>query len=116
MLFPSWQVRSDVINYCAAVATTPEPEDNDPRHELQKIESALERERMIDERLDPYSARYFPQQTRQETLINVLRNERGVERIIRSRTWALLGERCGLTELTSDQALDAWRNRQQPQA
>ncbi|GMG12192.1 unnamed protein product [Aspergillus oryzae] len=51
VLFPSWQTRSDVLNYCAGVATSPDPDD--PDLVLRQTESARDRERVVDERLDP---------------------------------------------------------------
>ncbi|KAK3051630.1 hypothetical protein LTR09_007285 [Extremus antarcticus] len=110
VLFPSWQVRSDTLNYCAGVATSPDPED--PDHVLREVEDVRARERVIDERLDPYSGRYFPRDTRTEALATLIRNERMVENIIRSRTWGLVGERCDGNGLGAEQALDAWRTKQ----
>ncbi|CAK1356283.1 hypothetical protein CB0940_00095 [Cercospora beticola] len=109
VLLPSWQSRSDVLNYCAGVATSPDP--NDPDHILRETEDARARERIIDERLDPYSARYFPQNTRTESLASLIRNERMVENIIRARTWGLVGERCDNETTDADKALNAWRRR-----
>ncbi|KAK3708872.1 hypothetical protein LTR37_011202 [Vermiconidia calcicola] len=111
VLFPSWQSRSDVLSYCAGVATSPDPED--PDHVLRQVEDVRARERVVDERLDPYSARYFPRDTRTEALAGLLRNERMVETIIRSRTWGLVGERCDNEGVEADVALDAWRKRQE---
>ncbi|EEQ90469.2 hypothetical protein RJZ56_006823 [Blastomyces dermatitidis] len=110
VLFPSWQNRSDVLNYCAGVATSPDP--HDPDLLLRLGESAKDRERVVDERLDPYSARFFPRESRTESLAMLLRNERGVERIIRSRTWGLVTERCGGGSVTWEDALDLWREEQ----
>ncbi|KAF2094800.1 caffeine-induced death protein 2 [Rhizodiscina lignyota] len=93
VLFPSWQVRSDVLTYCTSVATSPDPEDPDSL--LREVESARARERIVNERLDPYSGRYFPREARTESLAGLLRNEQGVEKIIRARTWGLVRERCG---------------------
>ncbi|KAL4910635.1 hypothetical protein BDW74DRAFT_1013 [Aspergillus multicolor] len=93
VLFPSWQTRSDVLTYCAGVATSPDPEDPDLL--LRQTESARDRERVVDERLDPYSARFFPREARTESLANLVRNQRSVEEIIRARTWGLVLERCG---------------------
>ncbi|KAK4547335.1 hypothetical protein LTR36_000991 [Oleoguttula mirabilis] len=107
VLFPSWQSRSDVLSYCAAVATSPDPDD--PDHVIRETEDLKARERIIDERLDPYSARYFPREARTEALAGLMRNERMVENIIRSRTWGLVGERCENGELDYEGALDAWR-------
>lgn len=111
VLFQSWQTRSDVLNYCAGVATSPDPED--PDLVLRQVESARDRERVVNERLDPYSARYFPREARTESLANVVRNERVVESIIRSRTWALVGERCGDVGMGWEDALNRWRTEQE---
>ncbi|THC98965.1 hypothetical protein EYZ11_001602 [Aspergillus tanneri] len=54
-LFPAWQTRSDVINYCAGVATSPDPDD--PDLILRETESARDRERVVDERLDPVASK-----------------------------------------------------------
>ncbi|KAL1988233.1 hypothetical protein VTN96DRAFT_208 [Rasamsonia emersonii] len=109
VLFPSWQTRSDVLNYCAGVATSPDPED--PDLILRQVESARERERVVDERLDPYSARFFPREPRTESLANLIRNERTIEQIIRSRTWGLVAERCDDSG-DWEHAFNRWRERQ----
>ena len=105
VLFQSWQTRSDVLNYCAGVALDP----NDPDLALKQVESAKEREREVDERLDPYSGRFFPREARTEMLANLIRNERSVEGIIRSRTWGLVSERCGESGTMWEEALNKWR-------
>ncbi|KAG8533287.1 uncharacterized protein KY384_002070 [Bacidia gigantensis] len=105
VLFQSWQTRSNVLNYCAGVALNPE----DPDLVLKEAESAKERERIVDERLDPYSGRFFPREARTETLASTLRNERAVESIIRARTWGLVAERCGSTGEDWEEALNRWR-------
>ncbi|KAK2804179.1 hypothetical protein FQN50_006721 [Emmonsiellopsis sp. PD_5] len=110
VLFPSWQTRSDVLNYCAGVATSPDPDDPDLL--LRQGESIKDRERVVDERLDPYSARFFPREPRTESLAMLLRNERGVEQIIRSRTWGLVTERCGGPIEGWEDALNRWREGQ----
>lgn len=111
MLFPAWQLRSDVLAFCAGVATSPDP--SDPDSLLREVEDLRARERVVDERLDPYSGRYFPKAARTEALASLLRNERAVENIIRSRTWSLVGERCGMTSQTFEEALDDWRRRKE---
>lgn len=108
VLFPSWQTRSDVLNYCAGVATSPDPED--PDLILRETESARDRERVVNERLDPYSARFFPREARTESLANLVRNQRTVEEIIRARTWGLVTERCGGSSTSWEDALDSWRH------
>ena len=105
VLFPSWQNRSDVLNYCAGVALNPE----DPDLTLREVESAKESERIVDERLDPYSGRFFPREARTESLANTIRNERSVEGIVRSRSWDLVAERCGNSGERWDEALKRWR-------
>lgn len=95
------------MNYCAGVATS--PDQDDPDHVIRQTEDMKARERIIDERLDPYSSRYFPQDTRTETLAGLIRNERMVEVIIRSRTWSMVGERCENEIQDFQKALDAWR-------
>jgi len=101
-------VRTDVLNYCAVVATSPDPDD--PDAVLRQIETASARDRVVDERLDPYSGRYFPREARTESLANLIRNERSVESIIRSRTWALIGERCGNHGESFEAAFEKWRD------
>ena len=110
VLFPSWAVRSDILDYCAGVATSPDPDD--PDSVLRQIEDSKARERVVNERLDPYSGRYFPREARTESLALLMRNERAVEKIIRSRTWGLVAERCGSENVDAEQAFDAWRKRQ----
>ena len=107
MLFPSWQTRSDVLNYCATVAASPDPDD--PDSVLREAESTRDRGRIVDERFDPYSARVFPRESRTEVLAMTIRNERGVERIVRERTWTIVTERCGLQTEQWEQALHRWR-------
>ncbi|RHZ68566.1 MIX23 family protein [Aspergillus thermomutatus] len=111
VLFQSWQTRSDVLNFCAGVATSPDPDD--PDLILRQAESAKEREKIVDERLDPYSARYFPKELRTESLANLVRNQRTVEEIIRARTWSLVTERCNDSASTWEEALNSWRQRKQ---
>jgi hypothetical protein len=108
VLFPSWQARSDVLSYCAYVATSPDPDD--PEVSLRAAETARNRERVVDERLDPYSGRYFPREPRTERLAALLRQERGVENIVRSRTWGVVRERCGDQIVEPEHALNAWRD------
>ena len=109
VLFPSWQSRSDILSYCAGVALDP----SDPDLLLKQVESAKERERVVDERLDPYSGRFFPREARTEMLANLIRNEKSVESIVRSRTWGLVSERCGNEGKTWEEALNQWRSKKE---
>ncbi|KAI0171930.1 putative caffeine-induced death protein Cid2 [Hypoxylon sp. FL1284] len=114
VLLPSWQARSDVLTYCAYVATSPDPDD--PEVGLRAAETERNRERVVDERLDPYSARYFPREPRTESLANLLRQERSVESIVRSRTWGLVRERCGDNFQSAEEALNKWRGERESKA
>ncbi|KAG9574716.1 hypothetical protein KCU77_g16201, partial [Aureobasidium melanogenum] len=107
VLFPSWQARSDVLAYCGGVATSPDPDD--PDHILREVEDAKARERVVNERLDPYSGRYFPREVRTEALAALVRSELMVESIVRSRTWGMVRERCSDDEYDGEKALDKWR-------
>ncbi|KAF2639834.1 caffeine-induced death protein-like protein Cid2 [Massarina eburnea CBS 473.64] len=113
VLFPSWAVRSDVLDYCASVATSPDPDD--PDSIVRQIEDEKVRERVVDERLDPYSGSYFPREARTESLAMLMRNERAVEKIIRFRTWSAIGERCA-NSYSAEQAFDTWRREQSKKA
>ncbi|KAK4198348.1 caffeine-induced death protein 2 [Triangularia verruculosa] len=107
VLFPSWQSRSDVLSYCTLVATSPDPDD--PEAALREAEKEKDQERVVDERLDPYSGRFFPREARTEQLAIILRQEMGVENIVRARTWGIVKERCGDAENSWEDALARWR-------
>ena len=89
------------------MATSPDPDD--PEVSLREAETERNRESVVDERLDPYSARYFPREPRTEQLAMLLRQERGVEAIVRSRTWGLVRERCDDDAQDAEEALNRWR-------
>lgn len=107
VLFPSWQARSDVLSYCALVATSPDPAD--PEAAVRAAERERDRERVVDERLDPYSARVVPREPRTARLALLVRQEQGVENIVRARTWGVVRERCGDAVEDWQAALAAWR-------
>ncbi|KAI0872201.1 caffeine-induced death protein 2 [Hypoxylon argillaceum] len=112
VLFPSWQARSDVLTYCAYVATSSDPDD--PEIALRAVETERNHERVVDERLDPYSGRYFPREPRTEKLALLLRQERSVEKIVRSRTWGLVQERCANGSFQdADEAFNRWQQRRE---
>lgn len=112
VLFPSWQARSDVLSYCAIVATSPDPDDPDTA--VREAELEKDRERVVDERLDPYSARFFPKEPRTTQLAMLIRQEQGVEAIVRTRTWGLVKERCGDPLDDWQAALAKWRRDKAP--
>lgn len=108
VLFPSWEARAEVINYCGIIATSPDPDDPDAA--LREVEHQRDRERIVDERLDPYSGRFFPREARTEMLASLLRQERGVENIVRARTWEMVQQRCGGSGEKWEDALARWRD------
>jgi hypothetical protein len=79
----------------------------------REVESATARERIIDARLDPYGSRYLPREARTEALAGLIRSERMVEEIVRSRTWGLVSERCFGGEAKWQDALDDWKRRRE---
>jgi hypothetical protein len=106
VLFPSWAAREKVLDYCAEVASKADPDD--PDAVFRAAENLRAKERVVDERLDPYSARFFPRESRSERLAAVIRQERGVEKIVRARTWKVVVERCGGDWRDWEEALDEW--------
>ncbi|KAL3420815.1 caffeine-induced death protein 2 [Phlyctema vagabunda] len=121
VLFPSWQARSDVLNFCTGVATSPDPDD--PESLLKQIQSERQRETIVDDRLDPYTkavddrtdpyAKNIVRESRTETLANVIRQERSIERIVRARSWGSVSERCGGDATNWEEALNSWRKRRE---
>ncbi|KAK6495351.1 hypothetical protein TWF481_003375 [Arthrobotrys musiformis] len=108
-IYPTWSKRSEVLTYCAIVATSPDP--NDPNLGVIEKETEAERMRIVDERLDPYSGRFFPTESRTQILAGVVRNERGVEEIVRDRTWEVIKSRStdGMGGKTWKEAYGEWK-------
>ena len=110
-VFPIWSSRSQVLSYCSIVATSPDPDD--PDRSRIEAENIAHSHRVVDERLDPYSGRFFPKEPRTEMLASVLRNENAVENIVRDRTWRIMKERCnGLdpSQIGWQDAFRSWRH------
>lgn len=102
-----------MLEYCASVASSGDPEDPDSL--IRIAEDTANKQRVVDERLDPYSGRFFPKPSRTEILAQVVRNEKMVEDILRDRTWRIVRERCGDpgTPIGDDwrKVLDEWGKR-----
>lgn len=90
------------------VASSPDP--SDPDSVLRQMEAEKDSKRVIDDRLDPYSSRFFPNfEARTEKLASIIRQEKGVEKIVRARSWGLVAERCGSTTDDWEVALAEWQ-------
>lgn len=107
LLFPSWQARTEVLDYCDRIASSPDPDD--PERTLRQAENQRDQERVVNERLDPYSGRFFPREARTQTLATLIRQEKEVENVVRSRTWAVVQERCGNSTQTWEEAIKTWK-------
>lgn len=106
-VFPAWSSRSQLLSYCSIVATSPDPDDPDKTQ--IEAENMAQAHKVVDERLDPYSGRFFPKEPRTELLASVLRNENAVESIVRERTWRTLTERCAGSGIGSSSWQDAFK-------
>ena len=110
ILFPTWQVRTEALDYCALVAASPDP--GDPEAAVRVAQTEKDRQRVVDERLDPYSGRFVPMEPRTGQLASVLRTEAAVEEVVRARTWSVLQERCGETASAWQGPFGEWRSKQ----
>lgn len=110
VLYPSWKRRDEVLEYCSKISQG--REDLDSNDSVKFVESVPESgpatltgrifsnpwgaPQQKDERTDPYSGRdySYARAGQEEVLKEVLGDEKGVERVIKSRTWAVLRDRC----------------------
>ena len=51
-------------------------------------------EQVVDERTDPYSARDYPNESRESRLLDLVKNEIGVESVIRQRSFSMVSDCC----------------------
>ena len=100
------------MKYCSSVATSPDPDD--PEHVAREVYNRKGEERMVDERLDPYSGRFFPKEARTEELARLLRQEMGVETIVRERGWSIIMNRCEVMSVSEkwEEGIEIWRQQQ----
>ncbi|PMB72523.1 Caffeine-induced death protein 2 [Beauveria bassiana] len=106
-LFPAWDSRAQVFDYCAAVASSPDPDD--PEAALRELQKKRDSERVVDERLDPYSGRFYTRESRTEVLASTLRQERVIEDIVRHRTWEVIQDRCEAPPESWQDAVESWK-------
>ncbi|KAJ2980824.1 hypothetical protein NQ176_g2415 [Zarea fungicola] len=109
VLFPAWDSRAKIFEYCAAVASSPDPDD--PEATLREVQKKIDGERVVDERLDPYSGRFYPRESRTEALAATLRQERVVEDIVRHRTWEVIQDRCEAPPRDWQSAIAGWKEK-----
>jgi hypothetical protein len=112
ILFPAWRARSLALEHCARVAAAPDPDDPDAA--ARAAEAARASARVVNERLDPYSGRFFATESRAERLARRVRQEQMVEAIVRNRSWDVVRSRCGGVDGRDDgweAAFAAWRGR-----
>ncbi|KKA26394.1 hypothetical protein TD95_001372 [Thielaviopsis punctulata] len=109
VLFPSWRARAEVLEYCAKVAASPDPDD--PSAAARAEEMERNKKRVVDERLDPYSGRFFPTEARTERLASVLRLEQGVENIVRMRSWGVVRSKCAGAPFSGQEAYAEWEKK-----
>ena len=102
-MFPTWAARDNLLEYCSALAERPVEESSAPGSPAMKV----------SERLDPYARRQKEVWEKHDELRKVIRQERGVEEVIRLRTWELVVRRCQLESLLSDskwnEAMAMWK-------
>jgi hypothetical protein len=95
-LFPGWAARDAALGACERVANSPDLED--PDAELRQAEALRRESLVINERLDPYSGRFFPRESRSELLSRITKQEREIENIVRDRSWDIIKSKCeGIT-------------------
>lgn len=68
-----------------------------------------ERLKVVDGRADPYTTRPQVTYTKEDRLRDILKEEKTVERIVRSRTWNVVENRCEDTGDSWEEALAKWR-------
>ncbi|CAK7565856.1 MAG: hypothetical protein SEPTF4163_003786 [Sporothrix epigloea] len=124
VLFPAWQARDDIIRYCAGVADEAVAKDAQDAQEASAkaaVAAALAAATGtldsttpppdITERLDPYIKRkQFSLVEPQANLLALLmRNEQGVETIVRARSWDVLQSRCGTGVVSASPDKPGWK-------
>ncbi|KAK9450505.1 caffeine-induced death protein 2 [Limtongia smithiae] len=87
-VFESWRTRDEILEYCTAVAAAAAKSTTGP------ATPATSPPPRPDPRLDPYGARELPVVSREDEVMRWVGNERGVENIIRDRSWSIVCERC----------------------
>jgi Caffeine-induced death protein 2 len=102
-LLPTWSGRDDLLTYCSTLAEKPVEESSVP----QTVE--------VSERIDPYARRKKEVWEKHDELKRIITQERGVEAVIRLRTWDLVLRRCQLEGLVGgwEQEMARWKESKQ---
>ncbi|RMD39496.1 hypothetical protein DV735_g5635, partial [Chaetothyriales sp. CBS 134920] len=95
-LFPAWWAREQVLDYCTSVAQAPDVDDPEASAREAYNQAGQARVESKNERLDPYSGRFFRKESRSEELAGFCERERVVEDIVRERSWDVVRSRCGV--------------------
>ena len=85
-LLPTWTARDDLLTYCSTLA----------EKSVEKSEAPVTPVVEVSERLDPYARRKKEVWEKHDELRRIIRQERGVESVIRLRTWDIIVRRCQL--------------------
>lgn len=106
-LFPTWSDRDDLLNYCSTFAEKPVEESTAPVTPVTKAE--------VSERVDPYARRKKEVWEKRDELKRVIRQEQGVEAVIRLRSWEVVVRRCQLEGMVGnwDQEMAQWKEKKQ---
>ena len=102
-LFPTWQARDDILEYCSTLAEKPVEESSAPVTPLVEV----------SERVDPYARRKKEVWEKHDELKRVILQENGVEAVIRMRTWEIVVRRCQLEEIVKswDKEMQQWKEK-----
>jgi hypothetical protein len=102
-LFPTWAARDDLLTYCSSLAERPVEESSAP------VSPTVE----ISERVDPYARRKKEVWEKHDELKRVIKQENGVEAVIRMRTWEVIIQRCQLQGMVGarEQEMAQWKEK-----
>jgi Caffeine-induced death protein 2 len=103
-LFPTWADRDALLTYCDTLTEKPVAESVAP---------VAPPEKEVSERVDPYARRKKEVWEKHDELKRVIRQERGVEAVIRMRTWDVVVRRCQLEGVVGsdwEKEMEGWKD------
>ena len=103
-LFPTWSSRDELLAYCSKLAEKPVEESSAP------VSPVIQE---VSERVDPYARRKKEVWEKHDELKRVIRQENGVEAVIRLRTWQVVVRRCQLEGFVDgwEQEMAKWKEK-----